>query len=105
MVRCLCDPGSMARTTQRVLRLLSLLESRPVWGGPELADRLGVTERTVRRDVDRLRELGYPVEAERGAGGGYRLGAGPVSYTHLVVYKRQSYCSSSWASACAAVPA
>lgn len=66
----------MARTTQRVLRLLSLLESRPVWGGPELADRLGVTERTVRRDVDRLRELGYPVEAERGAGGGYRLGAG-----------------------------
>lgn len=66
----------MAETTQRVLRLLSLLEARTVWGGPELADRLGVTERTVRRDVDRLRDLGYPVEAERGAGGGYRLGAG-----------------------------
>lgn len=66
----------MAETTQRVLRLLSLFESRAVWGGPELAERLGVTERTVRRDVDRLRDLGYPVEAERGAGGGYRLGAG-----------------------------
>lgn len=66
----------MAETTQRVLRLLSLLESRAVWGGTELAQRLGVTERTVRRDVDRLRELGYPVQAERGAGGGYRLGAG-----------------------------
>lgn len=66
----------MAETTQRVLRLLSLLESRTVWGGPELADRLRVTERTLRRDIDRLRKIGYPVEAERGAGGGYRLGAG-----------------------------
>ncbi|MCB1255415.1 MAG: WYL domain-containing protein [Austwickia sp.] len=66
----------MAETTQRVLRLLSLLESRAVWGGPELAARLDVTERTVRRDVERLRDLGYPVQAERGAGGGYRLGAG-----------------------------
>lgn len=66
----------MAETTQRVLRLLSLLEARAVWGGRELAQELAVTERTVRRDVERLRELGYPVQAERGAGGGYRLGAG-----------------------------
>jgi predicted DNA-binding transcriptional regulator YafY len=63
-------------TTQRVLRLLSLLQSRPVWTGPELAERLGVTTRSVRRDVERLRDLGYPVNAARGAGGGYQLGAG-----------------------------
>lgn len=66
----------MAETTHRVLRLLGLLESRTSWQGPELAERLGVTERTVRRDVVRLRELGYPVEGERGLEGGYRLGAG-----------------------------
>lgn len=66
----------MAETLHRVLRLLSLLEARASWSGPELAERLGVTERTVRRDVERLRSLGYPVEGERGADGGYRLGAG-----------------------------
>ncbi|MFZ0161699.1 MAG: YafY family protein [Kineosporiaceae bacterium] len=66
----------MAETTHRVLRLLSLLESRPVWAGPELAERLAVTTRTVRRDVERLRGLGYPVAAEPGVSGGYRLGAG-----------------------------
>ena len=66
----------MAETTQRTLRLLTLLESRPSWSGTELARRLGVTPRTVRRDVVRLRELGYPVEAEPGTDGGYRLGAG-----------------------------
>jgi predicted DNA-binding transcriptional regulator YafY len=63
-------------TTQRVLRLLSLLQSRPVWSGPELAERLGVTTRSIRRDVERLRDLGYPVHAAQGAGGGYQLGAG-----------------------------
>lgn len=63
-------------TTARLLRLLDLLQSRAVWTGPALADRLGVTERTVRRDVDRVRQLGYPVEAERGAAGGYRLTGG-----------------------------
>lgn len=62
--------------TARLLELLGLLQSRPVWPGPELAQRLGVTERSVRRDVERLRELGYPVEASKGIGGGYRLGAG-----------------------------
>ncbi|MEO6998403.1 MAG: YafY family protein [Terracoccus sp.] len=72
------DDGSVSitSTTGRVLRLLDLLQSRPVWKGTELAERLGVTTRSVRRDVERLRDLGYPVNAEHGAGGGYRLGAG-----------------------------
>jgi predicted DNA-binding transcriptional regulator YafY len=60
----------------RLLRLLSLLTTRPFWGGAELAERLTVSPRTVRRDVTRLRELGYPVEATGGWDGGYRLGAG-----------------------------
>jgi len=63
-------------TTERVLTLLGLLQQRQVWTGPELADRLGVTPRTVRRDVERLRTLGYPVHASQGVGGGYRLGPG-----------------------------
>jgi predicted DNA-binding transcriptional regulator YafY len=58
------------------LRLLSLLQARQYWPGPELAERLGVSERTLRRDVDRLRELGYPVQAQPGVDGGYRLAAG-----------------------------
>ena len=62
--------------TSRVLRLIGLLQSRPTWTGPELADRLGVTTRTVRRDVERLRALGYPVRAGQGVGGGYQLGSG-----------------------------
>lgn len=66
----------MSDTTARILQLLGLLQSRPVWTGPELADRLGVTTRSVRRDVERLRELGYPVQASQGVGGGYQLGAG-----------------------------
>jgi predicted DNA-binding transcriptional regulator YafY len=66
----------MAETTARVLRLLGLLQSRPVWSGPELADRLGVTVRSVRRDVERLRDLGYPVRSAKGVGGGYQLGPG-----------------------------
>ncbi|MFB7723573.1 helix-turn-helix transcriptional regulator [Nocardia sp. NPDC056100] len=63
-------------TTERVLTLLGLLQQRQVWTGPELAGRLGVTPRTVRRDVDRLRALGYPVHASQGVGGGYQLGRG-----------------------------
>ncbi|MEU0954215.1 WYL domain-containing protein [Streptomyces niveus] len=63
-------------TTERVLTLLGLLQQRQVWTGPELAGRLGVTTRTVRRDVERLRVLGYPVRAGQGVGGGYQLGAG-----------------------------
>ncbi|MEU9020280.1 YafY family protein [Actinomadura sp. NPDC048394] len=63
-------------TTERVLRLLGLLQRRPSWTAAELAAELGVTDRSVRRDVERLRALGYPVHAVPGAGGGYRLGAG-----------------------------
>jgi len=63
-------------TTERVLTLLGLLQQRQVWTGPELADRLGVTPRTVRRDVERLRALGYLVQASQGVGGGYQLGSG-----------------------------
>jgi predicted DNA-binding transcriptional regulator YafY len=66
----------MSTTSSRTLRLLSLLQHRRDWTGPELADRLEVSERTVRRDVERLRSLGYPVEATRGVDGGYRLAAG-----------------------------
>jgi predicted DNA-binding transcriptional regulator YafY len=68
--------GAERGTTERVLTLLGLLEQRQVWTGPELADRLGVTSRTVRRDVERLRALGYPVHASQGVGGGYQLGPG-----------------------------
>ncbi|WP_236808587.1 helix-turn-helix transcriptional regulator [Amycolatopsis albispora] len=68
--------GEDRGTTERVLTLLGLLQQRQVWTGPELADRLGVTPRTVRRDVERLRALGYPVHASQGVGGGYQLGAG-----------------------------
>ncbi|HEX3749905.1 MAG TPA: YafY family protein [Streptosporangiaceae bacterium] len=66
----------MANTSTRTLRLLSLLQTRRYWPGTELAGRLGVSPRTLRRDVDRLRELGYPVEAQRGVDGGYQLAAG-----------------------------
>jgi predicted DNA-binding transcriptional regulator YafY len=66
----------MASTSSRTLRLLSLLQARRYWPGTELAGRLQVSQRTLRRDVDRLRDLGYPVQAQRGAGGGYQLAAG-----------------------------
>jgi predicted DNA-binding transcriptional regulator YafY len=66
----------MANTSSRTLRLLSLLQTHRFWGGPELARRLEVSERTLRRDVERLRELGYPVDSVRGVEGGYQLGAG-----------------------------
>lgn len=67
----------MAETTDRTLQLLSLLQRRRYWTGPELAKRLEVSERTLRRDIERIRRLGYTVDAERGVAGGYRLvGAG-----------------------------
>lgn len=59
-----------------MLGLLGLLQQRRRWSGEELAERLGVSRRTLRRDVDRLRELGYPVESDRGVDGGYQLGVG-----------------------------
>ncbi|MGH3407433.1 MAG: helix-turn-helix transcriptional regulator [Streptosporangiaceae bacterium] len=66
----------MLDTSARLLRLLSLLQARPEWPGPELATRLAITPRTLRRDIQRLRDLGYPVQATPGVAGGYRLGAG-----------------------------
>ena len=66
----------MATTSARILELLGLLQSRVEWTAPELAARLGVTERTIRNDITRLRDLGYPVDAARGRTGHYRLGAG-----------------------------
>ncbi|MFI0487601.1 helix-turn-helix transcriptional regulator [Actinomadura sp. 9N215] len=63
-------------SSARLLRLLSLLQARRAWPGPELGERLGVSVRTVRRDVERLRGLGYPVHATPGAAGGYALEAG-----------------------------
>jgi len=66
----------MLETSARLLRLLSLLQARRDWTGAELAGRLGVTTRTIRNDIGRLRGLGYPVDARPGVAGGYRLGAG-----------------------------
>ncbi|HEY0216827.1 MAG TPA: WYL domain-containing protein [Cellulomonas sp.] len=68
--------ASSPSTSQRLLALLSLLSARRDWPARVLADRLEVTERTIRRDIDRLRELDYAIEATRGPDGGYRLGAG-----------------------------
>jgi predicted DNA-binding transcriptional regulator YafY len=68
--------GDMPSPSLRMMRLLSLLQTHRYWPGAELADRLEVSLRTLRRDVDRLRELGYPVEAQRGVDGGYQLAAG-----------------------------
>ncbi len=66
----------MSQTSSRLLELLSLLQGRRDWPGAELADRLEVSGRTIRRDVERLRQLGYPVESLTGPAGGYRLRAG-----------------------------
>jgi predicted DNA-binding transcriptional regulator YafY len=66
----------MKQTSGRLLRLLTLLQIRPMWTGNEIADRLGVTTRTVRRDMEKLRDLDYPVYGVKGIAGGYRLGVG-----------------------------
>lgn len=66
----------MSEIATRTLALLSLLQAQKEWVGDELAGRLGVSPRTVRRDINRLRELGYPVDAGKGPGGFYRLAAG-----------------------------
>jgi predicted DNA-binding transcriptional regulator YafY len=74
-VRIRCQDAAMLATSDRLLRLLSLLQVRS-WTGPELADRLQVTTRTVRNDIERVRRLGYTVESTPGPAGGYRLGPG-----------------------------
>jgi predicted DNA-binding transcriptional regulator YafY len=66
----------MLETSARLLRLLTLLQAHRYWSGPALADRLDVSPRTLRRDVDKLRLLGYPINATGGVGGGYQLAAG-----------------------------
>ena len=66
----------MNETSSRLLQLLALLQARREWLGTELADRLEVSGRTIRRDVERLRDLGYPVQSTTGPAGGYRLAAG-----------------------------
>src|SRR5271154_6473240 len=68
--------GYMLGTSARLLRLLSLFQGRRYWPGADLAGRLEVTSRTLRRDVDKLRTLGYPIHSTSGAEGGYQLGAG-----------------------------
>lgn len=75
-VRKECETEKMLETSARLLRLLSLFQARRYWTGAELSDRLEVTARTLRRDVDRLRSLGYPVQSTSGTAGGYQLGAG-----------------------------
>src|SRR5215469_13578058 len=66
----------MLDTSARLLKLLALFQSKRYWGGSELCERLEITSRTLRRDVDRLRSLGYPVHSTSGTAGGYQLGAG-----------------------------
>lgn len=74
--RSVRDTAIMTDPTARTLRLLSLLQTHKFWPGTDLSHELGVSQRTLRRDIDRLRELGYPVDATPGIAGGYRLGAG-----------------------------
>jgi predicted DNA-binding transcriptional regulator YafY len=71
-----CHTGFTLETSARLLRLLSLFQGRRYWSGQDLASRLEVTSRTLRRDVDKLRTLGYPIHSTSGAEGGYQLGAG-----------------------------
>ncbi len=68
--------NAMLQTSARLLRLLSLFQAQRYWSGTDLSDELEVTARTLRRDVDRLRDLGYPVHSTSGVAGGYQLGAG-----------------------------
>jgi predicted DNA-binding transcriptional regulator YafY len=70
------ESKKMVQGSARLLRLLSLFQTRRYWTGADLTEALGVTGRTLRRDVDRLRDLGYPVHASPGCGGGYQLGSG-----------------------------
>jgi predicted DNA-binding transcriptional regulator YafY len=69
----------MRQTSTRLLQLLAMLQARRDWSGRDLASRLGVSTRTIRTDIERLRDLGYPVDASPGVGGGYRLGQGTTT--------------------------
>lgn len=72
----MCQGWTVLSTSARLLRLMTVLQTQRFWSGPDLSDRLEVTPRTLRRDVDRLRSLGYAVDATSGPGGGYQLGRG-----------------------------
>ncbi|WP_042838298.1 helix-turn-helix transcriptional regulator, partial [Xanthomonas citri] len=74
----------MSSTAARLLRLLSLLQGGRSWSGVALAERLGIHPRSLRRDIERLREAGYPVHATPGSGGGYRLGQGAAALPLLL---------------------
>jgi predicted DNA-binding transcriptional regulator YafY len=76
MVLNLCHNTAVVQTSARLLRLLSLFQAQRYWSGADLSRRLEITARTLRRDVDRLRSLGYPVHSTSGVAGGYQLGAG-----------------------------
>ena len=78
-------------TTERLLAVLAALQARPAWTGPELAAQLDVTTRTVRRDVERLRVLGYPIEADLGVSGGYRLGVGGAAVPPLMLDTAEAF--------------
>jgi predicted DNA-binding transcriptional regulator YafY len=75
----------VVETTERLLAVLAALQSRPVWTGPELAAHLDVTVRTIRRDIDRLRRLGYAIDSDLGPAGGYRLGLGGAALPPLIL--------------------
>ena len=83
----------MLSSSSRLLRVLSLLQTRSHWSGQDLAERLAVNPRTLRRDIDRLRQLGYPIHATSGVAGGYAFRAGqalpPLSQTSAQEKKRR----------------
>jgi len=80
----------MSKPTERLLAVLSALQGRSVWTGPALADHLGVTVRTVRRDVERLRDLGYVIDSTIGTVGGYSLGVGGLALPPLMLDEEEA---------------
>ncbi|MGD9996575.1 MAG: helix-turn-helix transcriptional regulator [Ilumatobacteraceae bacterium] len=86
----------MSATTARFLAMLAALQSRPEWTGPQLAAHLGVTVRTVRRDIERARELGYPIDSHAGTDGGYRLGVGGAAVPPLMLEADEAFALAAW---------
>ena len=80
----------MVETTERLLAVLAALQSRPSWSGPDLAAHLDVTVRTIRRDIERLRRLGYAIESDLGVAGGYRLGVGGSALPPLMLDEEEA---------------
>jgi predicted DNA-binding transcriptional regulator YafY len=86
----------MAATTGRLLAVLGALQARPRWTGTELAAHLDVTVRTIRRDIDRLRQLGYPIDSVTGASGGYRMGVGGAAVPPLMLDTDEAFALAVW---------